>query len=234
MGVDSNEVLRLTGGCIQISLKNAQVILPNGRELFVVPELNIGPGERVLIQGASGRGKTTLLHLLAGLFLPTSGVVEVNGQRFTSLSDDARCELRRENYGIVFQKLNLLEHLTAAENVELALSAKVSPDSRAQVVSQALAAVQMSEHSEDRAATLSLGEQQRVAVARVLAARPAVILADEPTSSLDDKNADFVMKALFAAAEPHNGSSPALVVVSHDARVKKLFTRVIDFGEWAR
>ncbi len=211
--------------------------MPTGRELFVVPDLKIEPGERVLIQGASGRGKTTLLHLIAGLFLPSEGVVEIGGNRLTTLNDDERCELRRAQFGIVFQKLNLLEHLTASENVELALPKSLPSGKgtgRDEIVAAALKSVKMTDHADDRAATLSLGEQQRVAVARVLAAKPAIILADEPTSSLDDENAEFVMSALLEAASPKQGQARTLVVVSHDARVKKSFQRIINFSEWAR
>src|SRR6185312_10271353 len=109
------------GGTIRIHISKVSVVLPTGRDLFFVPELNIASGERLLIQGASGRGKTTFLHLLAGLFLPAGGVIEIGDQRLTTLSDEERCDLRREKFGIVFQKLNLIEHLTALENVRLAL-----------------------------------------------------------------------------------------------------------------
>jgi ABC-type lipoprotein export system ATPase subunit len=188
--------------------------------------LTVAPGERVLIQGASGRGKTTFLHLLAGLFLPASGVIEVGDQRLTTMTDEERCDMRRQKFGIVFQKLNLIEHLTALENVRLALP--VGRDSDA-IAMAALEDVQLAARAGDRASTMSVGEQQRVAVARVLAARPEIILADEPTSSLDDLNSDFVVKSLFKAAEGRT-----LIVVSHDARVKKSFDRVVNFTEWAK
>jgi ABC-type lipoprotein export system ATPase subunit len=211
---------------MRIHLAKVSVVLPTGRDLFFVPQLDIAAGERLLIQGASGRGKTTLLHLLAGLFLPASGVVEIGDQRLTTMSDDERCNLRREKFGIVFQKLNLIEHLTALENVRLALLPDKDVDATAL---KSLREVQLEARAHDRAATMSVGEQQRVAVARVLAARPEIILADEPTSSLDDMNAEFVMKSLFKAAEGRT-----LVVVSHDARVKKAFDRVVNFTEWAK
>lgn len=201
-----------------------KVVLPTGRELFRVPEFVVEPGERVLIEGSSGRGKTTFLHLLAGLFLPTEGVVEIGDQRTSQMSDNERCDLRRKSFGIVFQKLNLIEHLTALENVEIAQPVKSQSEALA-----ALRAVKLEDRAGDLAATLSLGEQQRVAVARVLAVRPAIILADEPTSSLDDENAEFVMKSLFEAAK-----GKSLVVVSHDHRVKKLFNRAQHFADWCK
>lgn len=191
-----------------------------------MPQLDITSGERLLIQGASGRGKTTFLHLLAGLFLPASGVVEIGERRLTTMSDEERCDLRRQKFGIVFQKLNLIEHLTAVENVRLALPR--NQDS-ASVAAQALREVGLEARAYDRAATMSVGEQQRVAVARVLASRPEIILADEPTSSLDDTNSEFVVQSLFKAAEGRT-----LIVVSHDARVKKSFQRVVNFTEWAK
>ncbi len=176
----------------------------------------------MLIRGASGKGKTTFLHMLAGLFLPTTGRVRIGSHDLTEMSDADRCALRRQHIGLVFQKLNLLEHLTAAENIILA-----SGVSRARALSS-LKVVQMAGRESDRAAWLSVGEQQRVAVARVLAAEPDLLFADEPTSSLDDRNAEFVMSALLDAAK-----GKTLVVVSHDHRVAPAFRNVMDFDQWA-
>jgi putative ABC transport system ATP-binding protein len=185
------------------------MILPNGRRLYKVDRHRFEAGEPVLIQGASGRGKTTFLHMLAGLFLPTEGQIEVDGKRLLDLNDAERCQLRRERFGIVFQKLNLLSHLTALENVELS-------GADPQAAQAALTAVKMGDSGNDRAS-----------VARVLAARPAILLADEPTSSLDDDNAAFVMNSLLAGAKDR-----LTVVVSHDHRVSGRFKTVIDFARW--
>ena len=140
-----------------------------------------------------------------------------------ALSDEARCHLRRKHVGIVFQKLNLLDHLTACENVLLALPP--APASMAVALS-ALERLGLKDLAHTSSAAMSLGEQQRVAVARVVASRPDIILADEPTSSLDQINADAVMQALFDVSEGRT-----LVVVSHDRRIQKRFAKVVDFAE---
>lgn len=193
------------------------------RLLFRIPRFEIPAGRKLLIHGSSGIGKTTLLHLLAGLFTPDEGEVWLGEHALHALGDAARSALRRRHVGLVFQKLNLLDHLTAAENVRLARRG-ASPEQ----VEAALARVGMAERAGQRSAGLSLGEQQRVAVARVLAAAPAVLLADEPTSSLDDANAEAVMDALFEAA-----AERTLVVVSHDHRLAPRFRHTLRFDDLA-
>lgn len=193
------------------------------RLLFRIPRFEIPAGRKLLIHGSSGIGKTTLLHLLAGLFTPDEGEVWLGEHALHALGDAARSALRRRHVGLVFQKLNLLDHLTAAENVRLARRG-ASPEQ----VEAALARVGMAERAGQRSAGLSLGEQQRVAVARVLAAAPAVLLADEPTSSLDDANAEAVMDALFEAA-----AERTFVVVSHDHRLAPRFRHTLRFDDLA-
>jgi putative ABC transport system ATP-binding protein len=208
---------------MDVSLTDVVVrIPPDQRLLFHVKSLRIDSGLRVLIHGASGIGKTTLLHLIAGLFLPDSGSVEVGGSNLCLLNDHQRSRLRREHLGIIFQRLNLIDHLDAIENVMLPLRDRRTARERAV---NALKVVNMAGLLRERVANLSLGEQQRVAVGRVLAGKPALILADEPTSSLDERNAEAVMDALFDASE---GST--LIVVSHDHRISRRFDRTIDFA----
>jgi ABC-type lipoprotein export system ATPase subunit len=168
----------------------------------------------VLLRGASGTGKSSLLHLIAGLMAPTKGSVFVGDQNLAELSDSNRASFRRKSVGLIFQKLNLISHLTVAENVSLA-------GGDADAVATALKSVGLSEMTNVKAALLSGGEQQRVAVARVLAQAPDVILADEPTSSLDDVNAQFVIEALKKAAK-----GKSLLVVSHDDRLQDQFKDV--------
>jgi len=210
---------------MKISLPDIKVRLP-GRTapLFSIASLQIPSGSRVLVHGPSGRGKTTLLHLLAGQFLPDEGRIRVGDSELTSMDDDARSRLRRRHFGIVFQRLNLLDHLTPLENV-LVDSVNGSRDLFAKGV-VALTRMGLNPHSDQRSGTLSVGEQQRVAVARVLAAGPDILLADEPTSSLDDLNSDNVMTALCEAA-----MGKTLFVVSHDARIRKFFDTVWDFEQ---
>jgi ABC-type lipoprotein export system ATPase subunit len=203
---------------LKISLNGIEVNLPDtGQTLFRLKQFSIESGQKVLLRGESGKGKTTLLHLIAGLFQPAAGDVEVGGQKISTWSDEARCAFRRRNMVMVFQKLNLIEHLTALENVGLACSVE-------QRSADALAAVGLEKQIHARSSVLSLGEQQRVAVARVLASDAKVILADEPTSSLDEKNAANVMDLLFKAAQ-----HKTLLVVSHDHRIEKKFDSNIQF-----
>jgi putative ABC transport system ATP-binding protein len=207
---------------MDVSLKDVVVrIPPDQRLLFHIKSLHIDSGSRVLIHGASGLGKTTLLHLIAGLFLPQSGSVEVDGSNMCLLNDHQRSKLRREHLGIIFQRLNLIDHLNALENVVLPLRDRRVARQRAV---DALKMVNMAGLLRERVGNLSLGEQQRVAVGRVLAAKPALILADEPTSSLDERNAEGVMDALFDAS---GGST--LIVVSHDHRISRRFDKTFDF-----
>lgn len=209
-------------GTLNIKLNQIRVDIPTlHTSLFRIAQWELTQGSKVLIQGASGRGKTTFLHLIAGLFAPTEGTVLYDGENIKYLSDDALCRRRRETFGIVFQKLNLLEHLTAEENVFLALR----PEERG-LAQPALEQLGLGDKKNVRAGKLSMGEQQRVAVARVRAKNPSVILADEPTSSLDDANAERVMKSLISSREDQS-----LVVVSHDARIRTYFDRVVAFSE---
>ncbi len=210
---------------LQIKLANVSVILPaTKRQLFRIRDLTIPFGTHVLIRGSSGKGKTTLLHLMAGLFLPSEGYVYLGEQKMNSLSDEERSHLRRRHFGLVFQKLNLMDHLTPLENVLLGLPAGKS--GAEETAKKALKALHMLDHAQARTAYLSVGEQQRVAVARVVAAAPNIIFADEPTSSLDDSNADAVMRSLFEVAQ-----GKTLVVVSHDHRLEKKFATSMDFKE---
>jgi len=207
---------------MQIEIKHAVVTLPvTGQELFSIEHLTLPAGSKVLIHGASGKGKTTLLHLMAGLLKPNTGRVKLGEYTLTDLSDDMRARIRREHVGFIFQKLNLIDHLTCAENVRL--GRPLSSD----IVSTVLDKVGLKSRQHELSVKLSLGEQQRVAIARVLASKPSIILADEPTSSLDSFNADIVMDALFEAA----GQKSTLIVVSHDERLRKRFAKSFRFEE---
>jgi ABC-type lipoprotein export system ATPase subunit len=213
------------GEILQIQLTNVSIHLPDRQKpLFHIPSLKLGPGEKLLLRGPSGAGKTTLLHLIAGLLAPSEGSVLVNEQNLRFLSDNQRCQLRRSRMGLIFQTLNLLDHLTALENVQLVLSGPSQRDRAMDALSQ----MQLTSVPDRLTAVLSLGEQQRVAVARVLAQKPEVILADEPTSSLDDANATVVIQSLLSL--PHQ---PTCIVVSHDHRLPRHFSSVIDFTQWA-
>ena len=217
---------------MDLQLSNISVRLPGmEKPLFGIRRLEIASGARVLIQGPSGKGKTTLLHLMAGLVDPTEGTVALGGQELGRMSESERARFRRDNLGIIFQKLSLVSHLTSEENIRLALKTSHGAEGEraARVVEAVIAKVKMKEQGGVLAQNLSLGQAQRVAVARVLAQAPKLVLADEPTSSLDDENAASVMKALFGLS-----SSTTIVVVSHDHRIREQFTDVRDFESLVR
>lgn len=207
-----------------LELSGVKAVLPNGRPLFQIDRFAVPHGSHLLIQGESGCGKTTLLHLMAGLFIPSEGAVTVGESRIDRLTDSDRCDLRRDHIGVIFQKLNLLDHLTVSENVGLSLRV---PNTAA--VDAAVERVNLRGRGGERSAHLSLGEQQRIAVARVLAQNPEIVLADEPTSSLDETNARFAIEALKESAR-----GKTLVIVSHDHRIAAMFDRVLGFAEIAK
>jgi ABC-type lipoprotein export system ATPase subunit len=167
-------------------------------------------GRLTAVTGRSGSGKSTLLNLLAGLDLPDGGEVDVLGEPISSLDAEDRARIRREHIGVVGQGGDLVPFLTARETVELALSVRGRDTKGAET---ALAAVGLGELSHQRVARLSMGERQRVAVARALAAKPKVLLADEPTARLDEANARAV-GALFAELAYETGT--AIVCATHD------------------
>ncbi len=209
---------------MDIVLSDVAVRIPStGRLLFRIGHFNVPAGSHVLVHGASGIGKTTLLHLIAGLFLPESGTIRVGGIDLGSLSDAERGVFRRKHLGIIFQRLNLIEHLTVLENVALPLRRGTDVNGRSR---EALRRVNIESLGNEQARNLSLGEQQRTAAARVLAAAPDLILADEPTSSLDEYNAGAVLDALQGSAH-----GKTLVVVSHDRRIEDRFQSVFRFEE---
>jgi ABC-type lipoprotein export system ATPase subunit len=171
-------------------------------------------GDVVLLVGPSGSGKTTLLNLIAALDCPDCGEVIVGGSEITRLSRSAAARYRNERVGFIFQSYNLLPQLTALENILLPMLPKGHMDRRRAV--ELLDAVGLSDRSSHRPAELSGGEQQRVAIARALANDPAIILADEPTGSLDDDNARKVAELLSNACRERGKS---LILVTHDRKM---------------
>ncbi len=167
------------------------------------------------IVGASGSGKSTLLSILAGLDTPTSGTVTIAGTALFALDEDARAALRAQQLGFVFQSFQLLGNLTALENVMLPLELMGRSDARA-AATDMLGRVGLSERLRHYPKVLSGGEQQRVALARAFVVRPAVLLADEPTGSLDFATGEKVMALMF---ELNREIGTTLVMVTHDAGI---------------
>jgi putative ABC transport system ATP-binding protein len=187
--------------------------------------LSVERGEFVAIMGASGSGKSTMLHLLGGLDLPTAGEVVIDGVRISTLDDDRRTITRRDMTGFVFQFFNLIPLLSVAENV--ALPFLIAGDSAARHrsrIDELLAMVGLTEKADHRPDQLSAGEQQRVALARALATSPAILLADEPTGNLDYTTGTEILDLLWDSAER---LEQTIVLVTHDARAAAYADRVL-------
>ena len=186
--------------------------------------LSVAPGEYVAIVGPSGCGKSTLLQLLGGIDAPTGGTVSVLGTELGQLSDRELTHLRLTRLGFVFQRFHLLPVLTALENIELPMAeAGVARAERRERARALLDYVGLADRAAHRATQLSGGEMQRVAVARALANRPAIILADEPTGELDAATG----RELLALFRRLNADGATLVVVTHDERLAAEAGRVV-------
>ena len=195
-------------------------------EVLRIPHLELAAGQQVALRGASGLGKTTLMHLIAGILVPDAGLVAVGGTPLTGLSEARRDRFRAERLGYVFQTFNLLQGLTALENVALGLAFGRGVQPRAAMA--ALERVGLAGHAGHLPRQLSTGQQQRVAVARALANRPCLILAHEPTGNLDAARGRKVIQLLQRSAAELGA---ALLVASHDRDVLDCFEQVLDLAE---
>lgn len=188
-------------------------------------DLEVRDGEVVLIMGPSGSGKTTLLSMLGAMLRPSSGRVLVGDSDLTALSESKLPRFRARNFGFVFQDFNLLGALTARENVEFALNlAGVTGKTAHRRAEDLLAGFGLAQRLDFKPDKLSGGEKQRIAIARALANRPPVILADEPTANLDSKIGHEIARLLRSAATEEER---AVVIVSHDSRLKDVADRVL-------
>ena len=192
-------------------------------QLFHMPDLYCEAGSTLLITGDSGKGKTTYLHILAGLLKPKTGEIEIDKTDIVSLSEKATDKFRGKHIGVVFQKSHFIGALTVLENLEMAswLATGKKHKVRAKELLQKL---DIAEQAHKLPSQLSVGQQQRVSIARALMNEPKVLLADEPTSSLDDKNADNVIELLENLSKEYK---TALIIVTHDSRIKQKFTNQI-------
>lgn len=187
--------------------------------------LTLMPGELTLLMGPSGSGKTTLLSILGCILTPTSGTITLDGQATTGMSPDALAKLRRQHIGFIFQSYNLFPTLNALENVRIALDVLGQKGYPAAArAEEVLREVGLGNRLQNYPGNLSGGEQQRVAVARAIAASPSVVLADEPTAALDSVNGHAVMALLARIAREQNR---CVLAVTHDPRTLGYADRVV-------
>jgi len=186
--------------------------------------LEINRGEFVAVVGASGSGKSTLLLMLGGMLSPSSGRVFLNGHSLYDLSPNQRAEIRREKIGFVFQTFNLIPYLTALENVQIPLYlAGMAPADQRERATNLLHRVGLGDRLDHKPAELSVGQQQRVALARVLANDPEVVLADEPTGNLDPDASEQILRQL----DELNREGRTIVMVTHDPRAAARAGRIL-------
>ncbi|MEM0984402.1 MAG: ABC transporter ATP-binding protein [Planctomycetota bacterium] len=207
-----------------LQIESLRYRYPGSREAVVdVASLRLDAGEQALLTGGSGSGKSTLLHLIAGLTEPTTGTVRVAGTDIHAVTGAARDKFRGQRIGLIFQTHQLLMGFSALENVELALAFTSVPPrehtDKAKALLERLGIERIHAAPED----LSVGQQQRVAVARALVVEPALVLADEPTASLDPENA---VTAVDLIQEVCREKKAALLMVSHDPSLKDRFETV--------
>jgi ABC-type lipoprotein export system ATPase subunit len=204
------------------NLRFAYADAPRGAWTVDVPSLDLARGEQLLLTAGSGRGKSTLLHLVAGLMDPQEGTVSVAGQNMHQLSSAARDAFRGRSIGMIFQTFNLLHGFSAIENVMAALMFSTIPPREHRDRAAALLkhlGIERIDADPDR---LSIGQQQRVAVARAVACDPVLVLADEPTASLDPENAATAISLIQDICREKNA---ALLCVSHDPAMAERFSR---------
>ena len=210
----------------------------NLNPVLSIEQFELSHGEHVFLQGSSGSGKTTLLNLIAAVLLPQSGSVTIDGQVLAELRRSKRDQFRVDHIGLVFQQFNLLPFLSVVENVQL--SCRFSPSRKKRATEQGLSLDQETDRllsamkldpdeiKHKATSELSVGQQQRVAVARALIGRPPLIIADEPTSSLDSDSRQAFLDLLFNEIESAGSS---LLFVSHDAALASSFDRRVDLKD---
>lgn len=215
-----------------IAIKDGKMALQSGRQVLQILQgvnWEIPRGNIQLLMGPSGSGKTTLLSILAGLLTPTQGKVYLLGEEITKLSRSKLARFRLHNIGFIFQDFNLFPALTAAENIEVVLNIKGVKGRVAKHQAQALLEqVGLADKSKQKPRDLSGGQKQRVAIARALAGHPQLIMADEPTASLDSASGHAVMELLRKLAKEEGAT---VLIVTHDPRIIDVADRVAHLDE---
>ena len=214
-----------------LEVKNLHVSLPSlAGDIHILKgiDLSVKKGEAIGLTGPSGSGKSTLLMTLAGLELPSSGSVVMNGHCLSDMDEDALARFRRKNIGIVFQSFHLIPTLTAFENVTLPLELAGMGFDYLETAKAALANVGLAHRLDHYPGQLSGGEQQRVALARAVIAQPPVLLADEPTGNLDQSNGSQIMDLIFGLKDSLNVT---LIMVTHDMSLAQRCDRIISLRD---
>lgn len=206
----------------------------NGKDqILSIPNFSVNAGEKVFVYGNSGSGKSTLLNIISGVLGTNNGTLNLLGQDIRSLSTSKRDRFRGDHIGFVFQSFNLIPYLTIYENILLPLktskkrSSKITKNLQAEI-SRITTHLKIDQFLDKKVSELSVGQQQRVAVARALIGNPEIIIADEPTSSLDEDVTDSFMKLLL---DEHQKNNFTLLFVSHDKRLAKYFDREVSLAE---
>jgi len=213
---------------LSITSLQKSFVSPDGerRVIVSVPEFDLEAGQQLALRGDSGSGKTTFLHLIAGILAADQGVILLEGKDMAGLSESKRDRLRAESIGYIFQTFNLLQGYTCLENVLLGMS--FGPGADRARATHLLERVGLSHRLHHYPRQLSTGQQQRVAIARAMANKPKLVLADEPTGNLDRANAK---DALALIRDTCRESGAALLLVSHDAEVLGAFEGALNFAD---
>lgn len=208
-----------------IRLNGISYRYPQGESLKFA-DIEVARGQHTLILGDSGSGKTTLLHILSGLLKPETGTVQIDGQPLYDLPARKLDEFRGQRIGLIFQEAHLVKSLTIKENLQIAqgfAGAKVNHNR----IEEVLALLNLEHKGDSYPGKLSRGQMQRAAIARAVINRPAILVADEPTASLDDRNTESVLNLLRTQAEQQGAT---LIIATHDKRVKTQITHAYYVG----
>ena len=208
-----------------IRLANISYQYPQG-ELLNFADLEVPSGQHTLILGDSGSGKTTLLHILSGLLKPNVGTVQIDGQQLYELPARKLDHFRGQRIGLIFQEAHLVKSLTIKENLQIAQGfAGATVDNER--IHEVLTLLNLDKKANSYPSKLSRGQMQRAAIARAVINRPAILVADEPTASLDDRNTASVLELLLTQAEEHRAT---LIIATHDKRVKTRIEHAYQMG----
>tara|TARA_Y100000589_G_scaffold46752_1_gene39240 strand:+ start:1088 stop:1711 length:624 start_codon:yes stop_codon:yes gene_type:complete len=202
-------------------IKNLEYKKQNNKILSNL-NFSVDEGKHLLILGSSGSGKTSLLNLMSGLLKPTKGEIYFEDYKYSTLSEEEIDKIRATNFGFIFQKLHLIGHLNVKQNIDL-IKNKIN----SKKVEKLIFGLGLMQKSQQMVSDLSVGEAQRVAIARGLANGPKVIFADEPTSSLDDYNTQRVIELILDQTKQMNST---LIVSTHDKRIKKYFSKITEMS----